>query len=234
MSVTDTTLRAEYGAAVERMAVRVLDALRGAEGTAAWSGPLSRAEAAAVRVLGADLFAPELAGTSAPGDEAARAVAEAYRLFPPRPDRDLVTAWHDWATQALASRDGRAGPAPAAPPEPPPSRTPDADGWRQWTLAMARLAPLALPGFDSPLHGTVRAHPLAMARGTVRAMLRRDHRTAARLTRWLAWLHYTRVPVPLEIAPLLTRLRQVGDGSARTSLDLALVEHLLHGHKEDR
>lgn len=233
MSVTDATLRAEYGAAVERMAGRALDVLRGGGGTGALPWPLSKAELAAVRVLGADLFAPQLAGGLPADDGLAQAVAEAYRLFPPQPDGDLVIAWHDWATCTLASRTaGSAEPGQAAlAPLEPPAGTPG--GWRQWAPSMARLAPLALPGFDSPIHGTARAHPLCLARGTVRAMLRRDYRAAARLTRWLAWLHYTRVPVPLEITPLLTRLRQVGDGSARTNLDLAVAEHLLHGHKED-
>ncbi|MBT2444995.1 hypothetical protein J7E93_33865 [Streptomyces sp. ISL-36] len=239
MSVTDATVRAEYGAAVERMAGRALDALRDGGGTGALSWPLSRAELAAVRVLGADLFAPHLVGASVPGDDAALAVAEAYQLFPPQPECDLVTAWHDWAARALSAHIGsaEAGQAATVPPEPPPpARTPDADagGWRQRASAVARLAPLALPGFDSPLHQAVRAHPLALARGAVRAMLRRDHRTAARLTRWLAWLHYTHMSVPLEIAPLLARLRQVGDGSARTRLDLAVAERLLHAHPEDR
>ncbi|MEU3726683.1 hypothetical protein [Streptomyces sp. NPDC031705] len=65
-------------------------------------------------------------------------------------------------------------------------------------------------------------------------MLRRDYRTAARLTRWLAWLHHTRTPVALEIAPLLTRLKQVGGDSARTALDLAVAEHLVQAHSEGR
>ncbi|MEV5428210.1 hypothetical protein [Streptomyces sp. NPDC052701] len=47
---------------------------------------------------------------------------------------------------------------------------------------MTRLALLALPGPDGPVHAAVRAESLALAGGAVRAVLRRDHRAAARLT----------------------------------------------------
>ncbi|UQX04606.1 hypothetical protein [Streptomyces sp. RerS4] len=251
MSVTDVKLRAEYGAAVERMVGRALDALKGVEGTCGPAQPLSRAEPAALRVLGPDVFTPRLLASPASGHDAAREVAEAYRVFPPAVGGDAVARWLDWATWTLASRNGSADPAPAPAREPAPARPagpffpvpdclPAADGWRPWSLAMARLAPLALPGLDSPLHDAARADPLALARGTVRAMLRRDHRTAARLVRWLAWLAWlgrqarltgpagpsgppgVRGPVvpegvPVEIEPLITRLKQVGDGSARTA-----------------
>ncbi|GGT62619.1 hypothetical protein [Streptomyces purpureus] len=226
MSVTDATLRAKYGNAVERMAGLALAALRGGESVCDSLQPLTTADLAAVRIMGPDMFAAQTFGTSAgsgqgQGQDAATAVAQAHRVFPQAGDGDVVVAWHDWATAELASRTG-----PAQPPQ-LPDRLPSATGWRDWSLAMARLAPLALPTLDSPLHDRARSQPVPLARGTVRAMLRRDHRTAARLVRWLAWLHQARVPVPLEVPPLITRLRQVGAGSARTVLDLTVAERLL-------
>ncbi|MGW0367016.1 hypothetical protein [Streptomyces sp. NPDC002990] len=222
MSVTVDSLRDEYAAAVERMAGRALDALTGGGGTVAFTRELSRAELAAVRVLGPDLFAPALFHPGPLDPHTAQVAVEACQAFPPPAGGDTVlTGWHDWATGQLAARAGLTLTMPA------PDRPPAFESWQQWSLAMARLAPLALPGLDSPLHEMVRGEAPALARGTVRAMLRRDHRTAARLTRWMAWLHSAGVPAPVESAPLLLRLRQVSDGSARATLDLTLAHRLL-------
>ncbi|GAA2532529.1 MULTISPECIES: hypothetical protein [Streptomyces] len=223
MTVTDARLRAAYEAAVERLAGRVLGALDGTGGTFGFPQPPDRAELAAVRVLGPDLFAARLFGCPADDDGLAEVLAEAYRVFPPTAGGDDLTAWHDWATVRLARRVNLAVPVPAH----DPSCAPTVGNWRLWSLRLTRLAPLALPGLEGPVHAAARAEPLALARGTVRAVLRRDHRTAARLTRWLAWLDGVGLPLPVEVGPLLIRLKQVGDGSARTALHLTVAERLL-------
>ncbi|GAA1166415.1 hypothetical protein F4556_001284 [Kitasatospora gansuensis] len=218
MPVTDSSLRDEYAAAVERVAGRALDALTGGGRAVALTDPTSTAELAALRVLGPDLFAAQLL-TGAPLESVTTAsLAAALLAFPPDPAEPvgqdaLVVAWLDHVSGFLA---GRAAPQPAQPPDP--------EHWQRWSVRMAQLAPLALPGLDGPVHRAVRHRPLALARGATRAMLRRDHRTALRLTRWLAWLG---TPVPLELPPLLDRLRLVGDGSRRTELELAITGLLL-------
>ncbi|WP_329201713.1 MULTISPECIES: hypothetical protein [unclassified Streptomyces] len=226
MPVTLDSLRDEYAAAAEQMAGRALDVLAGGGGTVAFPDPLSRAELAAVRVLGPDLFAPALFAVPPLGDAAlgpgpALAVAQSWQAFPPEGGGDVVAGWHDWATGQLAARAGIALTLPI--PEGPPTL----EAWKQWSPAMARLAPLALPSLDGSLHEMVRREPLSLARAAVRAMLRRDYRTAAKLARWLAWLHGAGVPVPVETGSLLVRLRQVGGPGARTTLDLTLAERLL-------
>ncbi len=90
---------------------------------------------------------------------------------------------------------------------------------------MGQLSPLALPGLDGPVH---RAAPrCALARGASRALLRRDHPTAARIVRWLALLASDGVPVPLELPPLIEHLELLGGGGPRIALDLAIARRLL-------
>ncbi|WTW99213.1 hypothetical protein OG216_40325 [Streptomycetaceae bacterium NBC_01309] len=234
MPVTADALRDEYADAVERMAGRALDALAGGGGAVVFPDPPSTAELAAVRVLGPDVFAPALVDARPPDPETARVVASAFRVFPPATasgsgpgsgSAATVAAWRDWATGQLAARAGAPMPAPV----PAPDRPPQADGWQAWSLAMAQLSSLALPGLDGPVHDAARHDPLALSRGAVRAMLRRDHRTAVRLTRWLAWSECAGVPLPVEVPPMLLRLRQVGDGSARSALEMALADRLSAG-----
>ncbi|MEV0532899.1 hypothetical protein [Kitasatospora sp. NPDC050463] len=271
MPTADTSLRDEYAAAVERLAGRTLDALRGAGGAVVLAGPGTAAAPrpllAAVRVLGPDLFAPQLLGGARPDEQTALLLAEARHAFPspivaataatsatsatatdtlaapgapsPPVDEDgpagaaLIAAWRDWATGVLLTRTlpsvttpGFPGPDPAAPrPEHVPELQPPA--WQGWSVRMAQLSALALPGLDGPVHEAARANTLALARGTVRSMLRRDHRVAARLARWLCWTQAQGLPLPLEVEPVLERIQVVGDGSARTALELAIGEALL-------
>ncbi|MER5866474.1 hypothetical protein [Kitasatospora sp. NPDC002040] len=224
MPVTDTALRDVYAAAVERMAGRALDALTGAGGAVAPAAPASTPELAALRVLGPDLFAAQLLSGAPLETATTTALGAALRAFPPETptpdgtDQDaLAVAWLDHVSGFLAGVAVHQ-----------PEHVPDSSHWQRWSVRMARLAPLALPGLDGPVHRAARREPLALARGTVRAMLRRDHRTALRLTRWLAWLG---TPTPLELPPLLDRLHLVGDGSNRTALDLAITQALLTEHQ---
>ncbi|MDY0810914.1 hypothetical protein [Kitasatospora purpeofusca] len=152
----------------------------------------------------------------------------------------LVTAWRDWGTAVLLAR--ALGPAADAllpgaagedtdrgAPRPGHAPRPEPYAWQSWSVRMAQLSALALPGLDGPVHDAAREHSLALARGTVRSMLRCDQRVAARLTRWLAWLAADGRELPLEVEPMLERIRAVGDGSARTALELAVAERLLTG-----
>ncbi|MFB8241556.1 hypothetical protein ACFC58_33980 [Kitasatospora purpeofusca] len=156
----------------------------------------------------------------------------------------LVTAWRDWGTAVLLAR--ALGPAADAllpgatgedtgedtalgAPRPGHAPQPEPYAWQAWSVRMAQLSALALPGLDGPVHDAAREHSLALARGAVRSLLRCDHRVAARLTRWLAWLAADGRELPLEVEPMLERIRAVGDGSARTALELAVAEHLLTG-----
>ncbi|WP_371520588.1 hypothetical protein [Kitasatospora sp. NBC_01300] len=236
MPFAETPLRDEYAAAVERVARRTLDALRGDGGAAALADPdgaVPRPTLAALRVLGADLFAPQLLAGAAPDGPTAELLAQARQAFPaPNPapdaatapvDAALVIAWQDWAAGQVLARTPYGTGAP--PPVPPPG--PEAVGWQTWSVRMAQLSVLALPGLDGPVHDTARAHTLALARGTVRSMLRRDLPTAARLARWLAWAGAEGRPLRLEVEPVLERIRLAGNGSARTGLELAVAGRLL-------
>ncbi|MFD7643386.1 hypothetical protein ACFV4P_22340 [Kitasatospora sp. NPDC059795] len=210
----------EFAAATEWAAGRALDALTGAEGAVLLAAPEPQAMLAADRVLGPDVFAPGLlTGSPTPPETAAR-VAEAFLLFPA--DWSEVHAWRDLATAELLGRAGHD--VPVADPPPPPG--PDESGWQRWSVLMAQLSGLALPTLDGPVQQLAREHVLALARGASRSMLRRDHRTATRLARWLAWLQSTGTPPLLELRPLLRHLALTGDGSARTALDLAVADRL--------
>ncbi|MBP0448202.1 hypothetical protein J5Y04_01390 [Kitasatospora sp. RG8] len=282
MPFADTSLRDEYAAAVERVAGRVLDALRGGGGPAAPARPddgappsgaalpggpgptgepaltgdprdpgltgepsPTRAELAAVRILGPDAFAPGLLDGRAPDAATALVVAQALDMFPStgttaaaataadtRPEAALVTAWRDRATAQLLTRAGApTTPAAAVTAEHVPGAVPGPGelGWPRWSVMMAQLSSLALPGLDGPVHELARRNDLALARGAVRSMLRRDHRTAARLARWLARTGSDGVPARLDLAPVLDRIRAAGDGSARSALEVAIAERMLKG-----
>ncbi|MEV6963043.1 hypothetical protein AB0M97_28550 [Streptomyces sp. NPDC051207] len=228
MPTSADSLRSEYALAAERMANRVLDALTGAGGTVVWRDPLALPELAAVRILGVDLYAPQLLHAQPPDARTAQVMKESYLAFPlADPPPDAVRSWREWSIRTMSSRAGVVLPGrdTGTPRELPARST-----WQQWSLSMAQLASLAVPGLESPLHGEVRENPLMLGRGASRAMLRRDYRTAARLTRWLAWLHHVQVPVPLEIGALVVRLGQVAGGSALVDLDRTLAQRMLEGH----
>ncbi|MFC8720326.1 hypothetical protein [Kitasatospora sp. NPDC057198] len=228
MPFAETPLRDEYAAAVEHLARRTLDALR--DDTAPPPPPAATAPRpllAAARVLGPDLFAPRLLAGAAPDGPTAALLAEARRTLPapaaPSERAALVLAWQDWGAARLLARTPYGDGAPTPPAPPGPADT----GWQGWSVLMSQLAGLALPGLDGPVHDGARAHPLALARGTVRSLLRRDLATAARLARWLAWSAAEGLPPRLEVEPVLDRIRLAGDGSARTALGLAVAHRLL-------
>lgn len=248
MPISDATPQEEFSRAAERMAVRALDVLSTLGGADAASAPAvhwsdvsavalggSRAELGGARVLGADLFAPYLlTGTPLhPGLDEARAMALAFEQYPPArpaaaPDPAQRAAstlvWRDWATAEVLGRCGHRVPVP-----PPDGHEPEAgapEHWQQWSVWMAQLSPLALPGLDSPVHDSARRNPRALGCGVVRAMLRRDYRTAARIARWLSLGQAQGVASPVRLEPLLCHVRLFGGPSARTALDVKVGERL--------
>ncbi|GAA3039299.1 hypothetical protein GCM10020229_58140 [Kitasatospora albolonga] len=240
MPSAETTLRDEYAAAVEHLSGRTLDAVRDGGGTAAPADPAlpdgdaestaHRPLLAAARVLGVNLFAPQLLAGAPPDEAAAALLAEARRTLPePAAATDggaLAIAWQDWAAlRLLAATPHASGGTPAPTPPTPPG--PADVGWQSWSVRMAQLSGLALPGLDGAVHDSARTHTLDLARGTVRAMLRRDPTTAVRLARWLAWVHADGRPDRLEIGPVLDRIGFVGDGTNRSGLELAIARRLL-------
>jgi len=209
----------------------------------------SRAELGGARVLGADLFAPYLlTGTPLhPGLDEVRAMVLAFEQYPPaqpaapqaealqpealqpaapRPEARAASAvvWRDWAAAEVLGRCGHRVPVP--PPDGHEPQAGAAEQWQQWSVWMAQLSPLALPGLDSPVHDSARRNPRALGRGVVRAMLRRDYRTAARIARWLSLGQAQGVASPVRLEPLLHHVRLFGGPSARTALDVQVGERL--------
>ncbi|UFQ19799.1 MULTISPECIES: hypothetical protein [Streptomyces] len=214
-----------------------------------------KAALAAIRIVGADLFAPCLLRNTALHPKDAAAVEQSFTVFPaavtappPPPEgpaEPWLIAWQDWATATLLahltdSGPGMSGavlaPRPAGAPvlgEPglgvaagTAPATDSGTGWQRWSVRMGQLAPLALPRLEGPVQVAARAAPLALARGASRAVLRRDFPTAARIVRWLALLSVEGVPVPLDPAPLVEHLRLHG-GGPRLALDVAIAGRLL-------
>lgn len=241
MSARAASPQVGYGDAVDALAGRVAAAVRGGEDPAVLAGYLREAAdpvpaLAAVRVLGPDVFAAGLFEGVPVSAGDAEVVAEAVRVFPCPPDAPPALAWADWATTRLLGRlgDGRW-------PRMPAGATPDGAsgggcgmaldypgrGWRDVSVRLAQLSPLALPGLDGPVHDMVREHVRAVERGAVRAVLRRDHPSAARLARWLAWADQHAIAVGLDLAALLRHIALFGAAGGRTALHIAVGQRLL-------
>jgi hypothetical protein len=88
---------------------------------------------------------------------------------------------------------------------------------------LAQLSPLAVPGLDSVLHADVRRYRLDIARGVTRAMLRRDHLTAARLVRWLAVCGDAAMDPPFAVEPLVRQLELVAEPDPRMQLEITMT-----------
>lgn len=166
---------------------------------------------------------------------------------PEGPEAAWTMAWVDWGLCTVLARvDPVGAPVRSAPlPQGPPRCDDDAprrmplttsepetagsgirEGWVPWSIRMGKLASLALPGLDGPVHAAAKSGVLALARGAARATLRRDFPTAARITRWLAWLHAEGVAVPFDPVPLTEHITLLG-GSDRAALDTAIARRLL-------
>lgn len=187
---------------------------------------------AALRVLGADTLAPfVLAGHVFTAQDATllRASVGAFPAPAPGGDEAPLWAWRDAALARVLTVlgvdtghwDGLAAPAvfeEAAGQE-----------WPLWSAHLVRLSTLALPPVDGPPRRQTRARRLDLARGMTRALLRRDHLSAARLARWLA----LDGPRPGEPEPLLEtaldHIAQLAVDQPRTLLEVAVARRLLEG-----
>lgn len=245
MGPTESSVRAAYTEATADLAHRVLGALRGAGDTAPLAAFVERhadpkTALAAVRIVGADALAPYAFGRGAPHPGDVATVRQAAGVFPapvfapPPPEgstEDWVVAWRDWATARLLENHvdpvaGEAGGPEVTEPAIGPVLA--AEGaWRPWAALLAQLSPLSLPGVDGPVAEAARRHPVSLARAATRALLRRDHPTAARLSRWLAVLHRDGVPLPLDPVPLVEHVALHAGGGTRLALDLAVARELL-------
>ncbi|MFE6402597.1 hypothetical protein [Streptomyces alboflavus] len=122
-----------YAASAADLAVRALDALRGIGGTAMVAEHVERADdpkaaLAAIRVVGADAFAPYLLADAVFHPQDAAAVTQSFALFPPpvtTPDpppagaaEPWLVAWRDWAMATLLARLTDAEPGGALAPRP--------------------------------------------------------------------------------------------------------------------
>jgi len=254
--MSNAALGADYAQAVERLAGRVLGALRGTQvplpAVSDADRPADTTALAAVRVMGPDLFAPALFRRQPLPQPDRDTLDTALRVFPPRPGDSVEARWRDRTTAALLAR-GAAGAHPASPyagGEPYAGEdseraalaeaagiagiagiVEDAEDteltWQERSQRMARLAPLALPEVDGPYQQRACLHVRALSRGATRSLMRRDHPTAARLVRWLALAQSRGASPALDVPTVLDHLRLWGAPSTRTALDLAIARRLL-------
>lgn len=251
MSVVSGPPRAVYATAVETLAECVVRALTGADDAFRLvdqlppdGSPADRtAGLAAVRVLGPDALAPfVLAGHRFTPDDA-EVVATSVQMFPlPEPDVDAehpdmnadadgtvpVRALRDWATGRVLTRlrvPGCARPYPAQ----AGAGVGRDRGWLVWAGMLAQLSPLAAPGLDGCIHADARRYRLDVARGVTRAMLRRDHLTAARLARWLAAGGEVTMDPPFPVEVVLRQLELVAESGPRLRLEITMARYELGG-----
>jgi hypothetical protein len=102
-------------------------------------------------------------------------------------------------------------------------------GWVVWAGVLAQLSPLAVSGLDGTLHADARRHRRDVARAVTRAMLRRDHLTAARLTRWLAACGEVPMDPPFPVEPVLRQLELVAEPDPRLRLEITMARYRLGG-----
>ena len=178
--------------------------------------------------MGADLFAPQLLDNLPIDQRDVDVVAESFRVFPtvdfPVTHEQRVRAWRDWATRRVVDRLTGLTERVAPPDMVVLTET---DGWQQWSVRVAQLSTLALPDLGGPLVDAVTRNSLSLARGATRAVLRGDHTTAGRLSRWVALLDGMGVSVPMDPALLSDHVNLRGGTGPRVLLDLAIARRLL-------
>ncbi|GAB2878003.1 hypothetical protein [Streptomyces mayteni] len=178
---------------------------------------------AAIRVLGADVLAPFLLTGQPLRQEEAWLVRAAVRDHPaPRGHTPEAALWgvRDTVLTAALARLGvdAADWEGLAEPRPP---GPLADDWVTLAADLVRLSTAAHPSLYPELRGRLLDRRLDVARGLVRAMLRRDLLSAARLTRWLLTL------APGELASsTLDHLEIAGRHDPRVRFEAAIARLL--------
>ncbi|PSL55825.1 hypothetical protein B0I31_104116 [Saccharothrix carnea] len=215
------------------LAGRVLGALRGGSDADLADFLDSCADPAAglgaVRLVGADVFLPHLVLNRPLDARDVDVVVASFEFLSsvtaPVTTEQRVLAWHDWSTARLLA--GLTGDVPAATPEDPTAVLGPAEDWQRWSVAVAQLSSLAHPGATGPVVDVVAAQPLALCRGVVRTVLRRDFATASRLTRWLCLLHAAGVRLPVDPVLLLGHIEPRVGAEPRRLLDLAVARHLV-------
>lgn len=235
----DRQLHTSLTDAAAGVADLVVDAVRGSGviGLAEYvnSGVDTKAAMGAVRLVGADLFAPLLLlGRPVHPDDVA-IVADSFAVFPPNVGADnrqqQVAAWRDWATvRMLVRADVPVATVPDVSAPAAETATDLLDGsrdWRDWSANAAALCSLALPGVGGLIQAAVAEGTRPLAQGAIRASLRRDFVTAARLVRWIALLACEGVRLPLDPILLVERIRLYGGFGSRLSLDLVIARSIL-------
>ncbi|MCC8247879.1 hypothetical protein [Saccharothrix luteola] len=215
------------------LAGRVLGALRGGGGADLADFLDSCADTTAglgaVRLVGADVFLPHVVLDHPLTDRDAEVVAASFTVFPPVTapvaNEQRVMAWHDWSTVRLLARF--TGDAPVTTPDDPAVVLGPAEDWPRWSVVVAQLSALAHPGATGPVVDAVAARPLALCRGVVRTVLRRDFATASRLTRWVALVHAGGARLPVDPVLLVEHVGSRLGAEPRRLLDLAVARHLL-------
>ncbi|MFD0204744.1 MULTISPECIES: hypothetical protein [Saccharothrix] len=215
------------------LAGRVLGALRGSGGVGLADFLDSRADPTsglgAVRLVGADVFLPHVVLDRPLAAEDVEVVASAFQVFPPVTEpagpEQRVMAWHDWSTARLLAR--LTGAAAVAAPDDPADVLGPAGEWARWSVAVAQLSSLAHPGATGPVVDAVAAQPLALCRGVLRTVLRRDFATASRLTRWVALVHAAGARLPVDPVSLVDHVALRVGAEPRRLLDLAVARYLV-------
>ncbi|AOS63660.1 hypothetical protein [Actinoalloteichus hymeniacidonis] len=230
---TEQTTRANFAALADALAENVVRALRGMDDAYTLSAAVDvtdeKGALAAVRVLGVDALAPHLLSGRRLDRADVELVLAGLRAFPSLSlDRELpaIPRVRDWLTSWALASMGVAGLDTDWPAEIGPGfgRQP---GWASWCTVMARLSTLALPGVHCPLHEDARRFPADLERGIARSILRRDHRTAARLARWRAFGGGAKSE--LSLTSVLRHLELVAGNDPRVLLDVVVATRMVEG-----
>ncbi|NGN62424.1 hypothetical protein G5C51_00660 [Streptomyces sp. A7024] len=184
---------------------------------------------AAVRVLGPDAVAPTLLSGYAP-DGGDRWVLERALAVHPCDDAAPAEARCLGEAQAVLADPGAGTTANAPWSQAECVAAASGAAWRIWAQRQALLAPLAWPGLGGPVADSVGERAADIGRGLVRAVLRRDLPTAARLARWAVIAQLRGADTGLGshgVAKAVRHIALCGGDDARMALDTAIVRRLV-------
>ncbi|WP_157163016.1 hypothetical protein [Actinoalloteichus spitiensis] len=229
----DPPPRLSYTTAVDALAASVVRAFRGADDTYRISDhvgllPDRRAELAALRVLGVDALTPFLVRNRPVLADDLAVFDEVVTVFPSDSTRvttSVVRRLRHWFLEEVLTELTGAGKGTAYPRSADELAPNDGTPWQPWSVFMAQVSTMALPGWVTPVHLAASRRTEDLARGAARALLRGDPYTAARLARWLAL--QPDVPPELGLAGLLEHVDLLAARDPRTQLEVAVAQHLL-------